>query len=187
MSEYRDWSSMREMFERLLIERTGANSGSWNERIRELAPADEASLRTWLAQNGVTGYPQMYLVMETFGYPDYLTASSEDLIEGQYADRPNLRPIFDAILAAAAEFGPVIIQARKTYVSLRTPRRPFSRVQATTRGRIDLALRLDTPPAGRLVVSHVHPSMKVQVSLSSLRDLDEEALRYFETAYRENQ
>jgi hypothetical protein len=44
-----------------------------------------------------------------------------------------LRPILNAILAAALELGEVIIQARKTYVSLVTPRRTFARVQPTTK------------------------------------------------------
>lgn len=187
MSEIRDWSSMREMFGRLLVERTGEDVDSWNHRIRELAPGNEAALRSWLGKNGVTGYPQMFLVMETFGYPAYMTASFDDLIAGQYADRQALRPILDAILAAAAGFGPMTIQARKTYVSLLTPRRTFARIQPTTRSRIDLALRLDnSPPGGRLVLSKVHESMKVQVSLSSLADLDDEALNFFQRAYAEN-
>jgi hypothetical protein len=27
------------------------------------------------------------------GYPDFMTAESDELIDGQYADRPQLRPI----------------------------------------------------------------------------------------------
>jgi len=86
----------------------------------------------------VTGYAQSLLVMERFGYPDFLVASADELIDGQYKDRPQLRPILDAILAATAGLGEVVIQARKTFVSLVTPRRTFARVQATTRNRVDL-------------------------------------------------
>lgn len=70
----------------------------------------------------MTGYPAMLLVMERFGYPDYLIASVDELIEGQYADRPALR--------------------HKTYVALVTPRRTFAAVQPTTKKRVDLGLRL---------------------------------------------
>ena len=67
------------------------------------------------------------------GYPDFLTADSGELIDGQYADRPQLRPILDAVLAVLPALGPVTVQARKTIVSLVSPRRTFAVVQATTR------------------------------------------------------
>jgi hypothetical protein len=66
-----------------------------------------------------------------------------DLIDAQYADRPELRPIYDAILDAAKQLGDVVVQARKTCVSLVSPRRTFARVQPTTRQRVDLGLRTD--------------------------------------------
>jgi hypothetical protein len=36
-------------------------------------------LRTWLTQQGVTGNAQSHLVMERFGYPDFLLASADEL------------------------------------------------------------------------------------------------------------
>src|SRR5437879_4976111 len=93
MSQARDWSSIRTMSERLLVERTGKGVAEWNSRVSKKRPPDEASLRAWLAKEGVTGYAQDFLVMERFGYPDFMTASAEELIHGQYADRPQLRPI----------------------------------------------------------------------------------------------
>ncbi len=69
------------------------------------------------------------------------------------------------------------MQARKTYVSLITPRRTFARVQATTRNRLDLGLRLEKDsPGGRLTPSRIHPTMPLQISFSSLEELDDEAL-----------
>jgi hypothetical protein len=67
--------------------------------------------------------------------------AGDQLIAGQYADRPQLRPILDAVLAALPALGPVTVQARKTFVSLVPPRRTFAVVQATTRTRVDLGLR----------------------------------------------
>ena len=132
MPETRDWKTMNDMVARLLEERTGEGIEAWNQRIRAEGFKDEKSLRAWLTEQGVTGYPQMYLVMEQFGYPDYLLASADQLVEGQYADRPALRPIYDAIIEALPALGEVVIQTRKTYVSLVTPRRTFARVQPTT-------------------------------------------------------
>jgi hypothetical protein len=73
--------------------------------------------------------------------PRLLSPEAIQLIDGQYADRPHLRPILDAVLAALPSLGPVTVEARQTLVSLVTPRRTFAVVQATTKTRVDLGLR----------------------------------------------
>jgi hypothetical protein len=125
--------------------------------------------------------------MEHFGYPDFLTSSAAELIDAQYADRKQLRPVYEAIVAAARTFGDVVIQARKGYVSLLTPKRTFARVRATTKDRIDLALRLEgMKPRGRLKPSKIHETMPVQLSLMGLKDLDHQVLNRLRQAYEEN-
>src|SRR5919198_4764947 len=91
----RDWRQMNQWIADLLKRRTGDDVETWNVRVRESGASDEASLRAWLAERGVTGYPQNLLVMERFGYPAFLVATADDLMAGQYADRPTLRPILD--------------------------------------------------------------------------------------------
>jgi len=187
VAKVRDWQGMRAMFERLLEERTGTGVATWNLRIKKERLDDEKSVRAWLTKQGVTGYAQTLLVMERFGYPDFLTATGDELIDGQYADRPHLRPIFDAVVKAAVGLGDVTIQARKTYVSLVSPRRTFARVQPTTKNRVDLALRLDgEKPGGRLRPSKIHETMPVQIGLSSPKEVDAEAVRWLRRAYRES-
>src|SRR6266508_1612471 len=105
MAKIRDWEDMRTMSARFLEERTGEGVAAWNRRIQKEGFDDEEGLRAWLAKHGVTGYAQTLLVMERFGYPDFLIATADELVEGQYADRPHLRPIFDAIIKAAAGLG----------------------------------------------------------------------------------
>ena len=112
---------MREQEIRWLVERTGEGLETWNARVREMGFTDEAGLRTWLTKQGVTGYPAMLLVMERFGYPDYLQATADELIDGQYADRPELRPILDTIVGLLPTVGEVEVRARKTYVALTRP------------------------------------------------------------------
>src|SRR2546427_4164578 len=122
MAKTRDWQGMKEMSARLLKERTGEGVETWNRRIKRERLDDEESLRVWLTKQGVTGYAQSLLVMERFGYPDFLLATADELIDGQYAGRAQLRPIFDALIDAAAGLGPVTIQACQTPVPL-----PYSR------------------------------------------------------------
>jgi hypothetical protein len=187
MKEVRDWQQNRAMWIRVLEESTGETMEAWNRRIQREGFSEEQSLRTWLAQQGVTGYAQTLLVMERFGYPDFITASADQLMDGQYADRPHLRPIFDAIIHAASALGEVAIQARKTYISLVSPRRTFARVQPTTKSRLDLALRLDgQKPGGRLRPSTIHETMKLQIGLTSIDEVDAEVLSWLKQAYEEN-
>ena len=116
-----------------------------------------------------------------------LTAEARELIDGQYADRPHLRPVLDAVLAALPQLGPVTVQARTTLVSLVTPRRTFAVIQARTRNRVDLGLRLDgTPPGGRLLAARDIGAATVRIGLSAPGDLDEEALGWLRRAYQEN-
>jgi hypothetical protein len=187
MNNLRDWRQTRVDWTRLLEENTGEDLGTWMSRIESEKFSDEQGLRAWLTRQGVTGYAQSLLVMEQFGYPDFMVASADQLIDGQYADRAQLRPVFDAILNAVVEFGEVTVQARKTYVSLVSARRTFARVQPTTKTRLDLGLRLEgQSPGGRLGPSTIHETMKLQVSIYSVDEVDAEVLSWLRRAYDEN-
>jgi hypothetical protein len=184
MAKIRDWKSMKDLGARLLEERTGESATTWNRRIAKAQIDDEKHLRAWLTKHGVTGYAQSLLVWERFGYPDFLLASADELIKGQYADRPQLRPIFEALIDAAAGLGEVTIQTRKTYVSLVTPRRTFARIQPTTKSRVDLGLRLEGhKPGGRLQPSKIHETTPLQIGLASIDDIDSEVLNWLQEAY----
>jgi len=180
---------MREWQVELLERSTGRSLESWNEQVRREAPDDERGLRAWLGERGVTGYSQMLLVFERFGYPDFFTKTADELVAEQYADRPALRPIYDALVAILPEIGEVTVQTRKTYVSLLTPRRTFAVVAPTTRTRVDLGLRwTDAPGSPRLspAGSRLGGAVTVKVALHRLDDLDDEVMGWLRAAYDAN-
>src|SRR6516225_2864726 len=126
-------------------------------------------------------------VMPELPGPLDLGAEAGGLIAGQYSDRPLLRPVLDAVLAALPALGPVTVQARKTLVSLVTPRRTFAVVQATTKSRVDLGLRLDHQrPGGRLLPARDLGAATVRIPLTRPEDVDAEVLGWLRRAYREN-
>jgi Family of unknown function (DUF5990)/Domain of unknown function (DUF5655) len=188
----KSWPEMRERCARLLESRTGQDVAAWNERIAAGTPdnrADAPALREWLSAQGVTGYAQALLVWETFGYPEFLVADAEDLIARQYADRPYLRPIFDAVLAALPALpGPVTVQARGTLVSLVSPRRTFAVLKPTTKSRVDLGLRLDTmkQPEGRLLPARDIGQATVRIALTTPGEVDDAVRNWLTMAYDEN-
>jgi len=111
---------------------------------------------------------------------------SDELVDAQYADRPQLRPVLDAVLAAASGLGPVTAAARRTCVSLVSSRRTFAAVQATTKGRVDLGLRLDgVPAAGRLLVAKniASGTINLRIGLSGPGEVDEEVAGWLRRAY----
>jgi hypothetical protein len=171
----------------MLVQRTGEDVAVWNARVAALKPADATQLRAWLTDQGVTGYPQMLLVMERFGYPDYLRASADELRDGQYADRPQLRPIHDALLALLPGLGRVEVQNRKTYVALITPRRTFASIEPRTKSRVDLGLRLskDQPEDCRLVLatSMGQSGVTHRIGIPSVDDVDDEVRGWLQRAY----
>lgn len=189
MPEMRTWQSMHDQIHRQLERQTGEGVEAWNQKIKAAAPPDEPALRIWLKERDVTGYPAMLLAWETFGYPAFLTASADELVDAQYADRPHLRPIFDAAAAAISTLDGAELQARKTYVSLLSPRRTFGIIQASTKKRVDLGLRLDdVEPEGRLLVAKSLGSDTItrRIALESVDDLDETALTWIQRAYEVN-
>ncbi|HJZ76602.1 MAG TPA: DUF5655 domain-containing protein [Vicinamibacterales bacterium] len=182
----RDWRTDRARWVKILEARTGKGLVDWNRRIRARGFRDAGDLRTWLSKSGVTGYPQQLLVMERFGYPEHVLAGGTRLIADQYADRPQLRPIFDAVVKVAQGCGPVVVQARKTFVALATARRTFARVQPTTRTRVDLGLRLDGQHAGGRLRANRHDTMRLRVGLASVSDVDSAVIAWIRRARMES-
>jgi hypothetical protein len=141
------WQTMVDSNQALLLRKTGRDVAFWVDKARGAGMQTDAQLRAWMRdEHGVTGYAQYAVSWELFGYPEFMLRDADELIEGQYANHPQLRPIADAVLAWAAATEGVEIQMRKGYVSLHSPRRKFAQVTRTTNTAVDVTLRLDTQP-----------------------------------------
>ena len=186
MTEIRDWKHARAKWIGVLEKRTGVSLAKWNARVRKEAPSTKSGVTAWLAEQGVEGYSRSILLMERFGYPDWLTAGADELIDAQYAHAPALRKVFDRVIKEASRFKDVAVQTRKTYISLVTPRRTFARVQAG-RDHVKIALRLDgRKPGGRLQRSRVHDQMPVEIAIENVKQIDAEVIALMREAYEES-
>lgn len=111
---------------------------------------------------------------------------ADDLVDAQYAGpKADLRPILDALLAAAAKFGgDVEVSPKKTYVSLRRTKQ-FALIQPSTKTRVDLGLNLKgVEPEGRLEASGSWNSMCThRVRLESKKDVDAAVKKWLKQAY----
>ena len=109
-----------------------------------------------------------------------------DPIDNQYGGKKaGLRPIYDAIIAAAEKLGSdVELAPKKSYVSLRRSRQ-FAIIQPSTATRVDLGLNLKgDAPSSRLEASGSFNSMvSHRVRLESKKDVNAELKRWLKTAY----
>ena len=112
--------------------------------------------------------------------------ADQDLVGAQYAGaKADLKPIYDRLITAAEAFGDDIeISPKKAYVSLRRSKQ-FALIQPSTRTRVDLGLNLKgDAPNERLEASVSFNAMcSHRIRLSSVEDVDDEAVAYLEQAY----
>jgi len=107
-------------------------------------------------------------------------------VAGQYSgDKAALRPLYDALIAAAQKFGnDVEIAPKKTYVSLRRSKQ-FALLQPSTKTRLDVGLNLKgEAPEGRLEASGSFNAMCThRVRVESKADVDATLIAWLKRAY----
>ena len=193
------WQAMVDSNQALLLRKTGRDVAFWAGQARSAGIQNDAQLRAWMRdEHGVTGYAQYAVSWELFGYPEFMLRNADELIDGQYASHPQLRPIADAILAWASATDGVEIQMRKGYISLHSPRRKFAQVTRTTNTAVDVTLRLDihgldaaglgAAAGGRLEAVKVRADdpFSRRIRLTSPDQVDEEMLEILAMALEQN-
>jgi predicted transport protein len=111
----------------------------------------------------------------------------DELVAAQYAGaKEALRPVYDALVAAIAALGDdVVVAPRKTYVSFDRARQ-FALVQASTRTRVDLGMRLDEATAtDRLAAAGSFGSGNIthRVGLGAPEEVDAQVRAWLRAAY----
>ena len=183
------WQTMVDSNKALLLRKTGHDAAHWAGEARSAGLKNDAELRHWMRdEHGVTGYAQYAVSWELFGYPEFMLRDADELIDGQYINHPELRPIADALLAWASATEGVEIQMRKGYVSLHSPRRKFAQVTRTTNTAVDVALRFDAAAGGRLdaLTARNDDPFDRRVRLTSVDQVDDELLDILAQALVQN-
>ncbi|GGF05344.1 DUF5655 domain-containing protein [Mycetocola zhadangensis] len=106
----------------------------------------------------------------------------DDLIEKQYATKPSLRPIYDAIVHAVGEFGTDVQLAPKSAtVSLRRSKQ-FALISPTTKTRVDVGINLRGTPGGERLKA-TGGMCTHSVGVASVDEVDDELLSWLREAY----
>jgi len=168
-------------------EKTGKSLAEWFEILSDSGLEKHGQLMKLLkSEFGVThGYANTIVLI--FRQQAEGGAPAEDeLVSSQYeGPKTALKPVYEAVVAAAAEFGAdIAIAPKKTYVSLRRIKQ-FANVQAATKTRVDLGLNLKgAEPTERLEGGVVFSGMCThKVRLSEAKDVDEEVIDWLRQAY----
>lgn len=114
------------------------------------------------------------------------TEATEDPLVVLWQKRPEVKPLYDHLVAALQKFGPdVDLGPKKAYVSVRR-KKQFAILQPAA-NRLDVGIQLkDVTPEGRLEASGSFNAMVThRVRISSLDQIDADLLGWLKQAYEQ--
>ena len=175
-----------ESIARTLPEKTGRSLQEWIALLEKRLPGAPFKQRhEYLMTEHGLGRGQARTIVHLAAYET--RPADEDMVAAQYAGpKAALRPVYEAVAGAVRELGAdVEIAPRQTYVTLARGRQ-FGIVQASTRTRVDLGLRLDAvPPEGRLGAAGSFGSGSIthRIGLTAPEDVDDDVRSWLRLAY----
>ncbi len=171
-----------------LKEKTGKTLPQWLKIVKSSKLAKHGEIVKMLkSQHGVTHGFANLIAQEhlSTGKP---AESGNELVDKQYAGgKAELRPIYDAIIAAVQKFGnDVEVSPKKAYVSLRRSKQ-FALVQPSTKDRVDVGINFkSTKASGRLEKAGSFNAMvSHRVKVTDKKEVNAELKKWLNAAYDE--
>ena len=165
---------------------TGKTLDDWVAIARKSKLAKHGEIVSFLKGEHEMGHGYANMVAQKTLAGDAAEPGGEDLVAAQYASaKAELRPIYDALIAAVGKFGgDVDVSPKKAYVSLRRSKQ-FALIQPSTATRVDVGINLKgTPAGGRLEASGSFNSMvSHRVRVESKAGVDKELIGWLRQAY----
>jgi hypothetical protein len=182
-----------------LPEKTGRSLEEWTALVKKSGPKDEKERRDWLKEKYKLGTNSAWWIAERAdgkGLEDsdpeaYLEAAEKYVADMFAGPKSGLRPIYDQLLKVGLGIGKDAKACPcKTIVPLYR-NHVFAQLKPTTRTRIDLGLSLggwQVPPRlpARLIDTgglQKKDRITHRIAISSLDDIDAEAIRWLKAAY----
>jgi len=171
-----------------LKEKTGKTLDEWVALAKKSKQAKHGEIVKYLKADHGLGHGYANLVAQTTLQREAGGAPSggDDLVESQYAGtKAELRPIYDALIAAVSKFGSdVEVSPKKAYVSLRRSKQ-LALIQPSTATRVDVGINLKgVSAAGRLEASGSFNAMvSHRVRVEKKSDVDAELIGWLKKAY----
>ncbi len=169
-----------------LLAKTGKDLDAWVAVARNAGVTGHMALVGHLKTAHGLGHGHANTVAHAANASAAASIADDDLMEAMFAGpKAGLRPVYDAIVAAARGLGAdVELAPKKGYVSLRRSKQ-FAIAQPSTRDRFDLGFNLKGEPATpRLEASGSWNAMvSHRVRIADAREVDAELLGWLRAAY----
>lgn len=178
---------------RNLEEKTGKTMDQWADIVNRSGLEKHKQRLDFLkSEHGLThGYANL-VVHYAKGHPSFTgqgaAPADDSLIESWFRGKEAVRPIYDALMERVTALGEVELAPKKAYMSLRA-KTQFAIVQASTKSRLDLGLKLP----GRAVTDRLEKSgsfnsmVSHRVRLTDPSDVDGEVKGWLVDAFRNAQ
>ncbi len=170
-----------------LPEKTGKSLEQWHKIVRSSKLSKHKDIVTFLKlEHGIThGFANM-IALQFLESDSHTATDTSALLDAQYSGaKLEMRPVYEAILAAVQKFGnDVEVSPKKQYVSLRRNKQ-FAIVQPSTNTRIDVGINLkDTQPTNRLEAAGSFNAMvSHRVRISKTSEVNKELIGWLKKAY----
>ena len=170
-----------------LKEKTGKTLPQWLKITKAAKLEKHGQIVKFLkTEHGMTHGFANLVAHETLGGIPSAASGDDELVKSQYAGaKSELRPIYDALVAAVKKLGKdVDVSPKKSYVSLRRNKQ-FAIIQPSTKTRVDLGLNLKgTKPSKRLEAAGSFNSMVThRVRVTDKKEVDAELKKWLKAAY----
>lgn len=165
-----------------LAEKTGKSYEEWFAILETTGLQKHTELMNVLKSKHGVSHGFANSIVLTYRNRD-VSQADDDLVDAQYTGaKAALRPICDALIAAATALGPdVEVVPKKTGVSLRRAKQ-FAVIEAPSAKRVQLGIQLKgDEPTERLLVGGAMCSHKV--NLADLAEVDDELIAWLAAAY----
>lgn len=174
-----------------LKEKTGKLLNEWHQILNEQAPEKHGeAMKILKGDHGIThGYAN--LIAQTFFKPELL---SKDEVDGNPDDallsgKEGLAQIFSGAKKQFEDIaGEVEFAYKKTYISLRTPKKQFALLQPSTKTRVDVGLNLKgVEPSGMAEAAGSWNSMVThRIKITDPNQVNAELKEWLQMAYDAN-
>ena len=170
-----------------VAEKTGKSFDEWIKAIKASKAAKHGEIVKFLKDKHAIGHGYANMIAHYYLSPKGDDApGADDLVDAQYGGaKAELRPIYDALIAAIKDFGDdVDVSPKKAYVSLRRSKQ-FALIQPSTATRLDVGIQLKGKPATKRLEDSgsFNAMVSHRVRLSKASDVDKEILGWLREAY----
>jgi hypothetical protein len=177
-----------------LREKTGRSLDEWLALVKKEGPPTEKDRREWLKKEHGLGTNSAWWIAERAegkgdeeDTPEAYLQTAEKYVVDMFADKANLKPIYDALLQLGLSMGKDVKACPcKTIVPFYR-NHVFAQIKPTTRTRIDFGLALkDTKATGKLIDTGGFAKkdrITHRFAISALDDINAEVKRWLKRAY----